>query len=135
MAFMNWSKDYSVNVNEIDTQHKKLFDMVNEYSDALQQKKSAEAVGKLVNGLALYTISHFKNEEKLFDKYGYPDAGEHKKKHAELLTKVADINKKVKEGTMVLSTEVGSFLKEWLNNHIKIVDKQYSKCFNENGLA
>jgi len=135
MAFMNWSNDYSVNVDQIDTQHKKLFDMVNGYSDALQQKKSAEAVAQLVNGLALYTISHFRNEEKLFDKYGYSEAENHKKKHAELLTKVGEINNKVKEGTMVLSTEVGDFLKEWLNNHIKIVDKQYSKCFNENGLS
>ena len=83
MAFMNWSNDYSVNVDQIDTQHKKLFDMVNGYSDALQQKKSAEAVAQLVNGLALYTISHFRNEEKLFDKYGYPDAENHKKKRSE----------------------------------------------------
>lgn len=130
-----WNEDYSVNVEEIDNQHKRLFDMVNSYYDALHQKKSAEAIGKLVNGLAEYTISHFKKEEGYFDKFGYNDTEAHKKEHENLLTKVTDILERVKTGKMVLSLEIGDFLKDWLNKHIKGTDKKYSKCFNDNGLC
>ncbi len=129
-----WSDDFSVNVEEIDNQHKKLFDMVNSYYEAFHQKKSAEAVGKLINGLAEYTISHFKKEEGYFEKFGYEDTVAHKKEHTDLLDKVTDITNRVKVGKMVLSVEIGDFLKDWLNTHIKKVDKKYSKCFNENGL-
>ncbi len=131
---MVWSDDYSVNVGEIDNQHKRLFEMVNAYTDALRQKKSAEAVGKLIGGLAEYTVSHFKLEEGYFDKFGYDDAVAHKQAHSDLLAKVGDITERVGAGKMVLSLEIGKFLKDWLNTHIKGTDKKYSQCFNENGL-
>jgi len=35
---------------------------------------------------------------------------------------------------MMLSLDVMSFLKEWLVSHIKGIDKDYTQCFNENGL-
>lgn len=129
-----WSEDFSVNVQEIDDQHKKLFSMVNAYYEAFRQKKSAEAIGKLIQGLAEYTISHFKIEEAYFDKFEYADTVAHKKEHTDLLAKVTDIFERVKSGKMVLSVEIGDFLKDWLNKHIKGTDKKYSKCFNDNGV-
>jgi len=30
--------------------------------------------------------------------------------------------------------EIMTFLKEWLLDHIKVIDKKYSDFFNENGL-
>jgi hemerythrin-like metal-binding protein len=134
MAIFKWDDSFSVNVKEIDNQHKVLIDMVNTYYDAVQRKESQEGLLKLVIGLESYTIKHFGTEERYFEKFNYPEKAKHKQLHDELKQKVKDLKEKVKSKQTVLSVEVGQFLKDWLNTHIKGTDKKYSRCFNDNGL-
>ena len=60
MALINWNESLSVNVKEIDLQHKKLIDMNNELNEAMKLGKGKDALGKIVNGLISYTATHFK---------------------------------------------------------------------------
>ena len=135
MAFMEWRDEYSVNVTEIDDQHKKLFAMIDGYYEALGRRERTEALATLLEGLAQYTATHFHTEEVYFDKFGYENAEAHKKAHADLLDKVNDISARARQGVAVLKVELATFLKDWLNNHIKVSDTQYSQCFTDNGLA
>ncbi len=124
----------SVNVKEIDAQHKKLVQMLNELHDAMMQRKSKEALGKIIGGLIEYADVHFKTEEKYFDKFGYPETEAHKKEHSDFVKKVTDFKKGYDEGRLLLSMDVMNFLRDWLKNHIMGSDKKYSKFFNDHGL-
>jgi len=135
MAFAEWTNDYSVNVAEIDDQHKKLFAMIDEYYQALGRKEQTEALAELLEGLAQYAATHFHNEEVYFDKFGYQHAEAHKQAHADLVARVTDIAARARQGVAVLNMELATFLRDWLNEHIKGLDTQYSQCFNDNGLA
>ncbi len=135
MAFAQWTEEYSVNVTEIDDQHKKLFDMIDAYYEALGRQERTEALAELLEGLAQYAATHFSNEEAYFDKFGYADAEAHKKAHANLVAKVTDIATRARQGVAVLNMELATFLRDWLNNHIKGLDTKYSQCFNDNGLS
>ena len=134
MALVNWDGSFSVNVSEIDQQHKRLVMMINELSDAMKQGKGTDILGKIVNELISYTATHFKTEEKYFDQFGYPDTASHKKEHMDFVQKVSDFKDGFEKGQLTLSIEVMNFLSDWLQNHIKDTDMKYSQFFNEKGL-
>jgi hemerythrin len=135
MALINWSDSLSVNVKEIDLQHRKLIDMINELNEAMRVGKGKESLGKILNGLISYTATHFKQEERYFDKYGYPDTVNHKKEHVAFVKKVTDFKDGFENNNLAVTMEVMNFLSDWLKNHIKGTDKKYSKFFNEKGLV
>jgi len=134
MAMVAWNENLSVKVAEIDTQHKKLVAMINELYDAMKVGKGKEVTGKILNGLISYTVTHFQQEERYFDKFGYPDKMNHKKEHADFVKKVSGFKNDFESGKVSLTIEVMNFLSDWLFKHIKVTDKGYSKFFNEKGL-
>ncbi|HEX8947628.1 MAG TPA: bacteriohemerythrin [Dissulfurispiraceae bacterium] len=134
MALMTWDGKFSVNIKEIDDQHKKLFDLVNNLHDAMKAGKGKEAVGKVLNELISYTVYHFGTEEKLFQQYGYPEQTKHKKEHEDLTKKATDLKGKFDKGDIAITIEVMNFLRDWLNTHILRTDKAYSAFLNGKGL-
>ena len=134
MALANWRDDYSVNIEKIDNQHKKLFDYINEIHEAMKARKTKEELGQIIDKLAGYTIEHFNTEEQLFAKYNFPDAQNHKFEHKVFIDKVENFKKDFEKGKLLLSLEIVNFLKDWLVNHINGTDQQYSDFLNEKGV-
>ena len=134
MALIQWDESFSVHVQEIDNQHKALIKMINDYYDAVLRKELREGLAQLLQSLETYTIRHFETEERYFDRYGYEDAAEHKKRHATLRRQVREFRERVNGEKIVLPFEIGKFMTDWLTNHIKKDDRRYSRCFNEHGL-
>lgn len=134
MALIEWNNDMSVNVVEIDNQHKKLVSMINELNDAMAKGKGKEAIGKIINGLVSYATTHFATEEKYFDMFKYPGSLSHKKEHADFVKKVGEFQDGFNKGSLALTIEVMRFLKDWLTHHILGSDKKYGPFFNEKGL-
>jgi hemerythrin-like metal-binding protein len=64
------------------------------------------------------------------EKYKYGGIANHKIIHKELVSKVLDIQERLKMGTSSLSIEVMKFLKDWLINHIGEQDKKYGMHIN-----
>ena len=131
---LEWDPSFSTGVSKYDEQHKKLFDMVNELHDAMQQKRSKEAIGRILNGLADYTVNHFADEERSFAQTRYPDESQHKQQHKKLVDQVVELLGKFNSGETLLTQEVITFLQEWLINHIKGTDKKYGPHLNRNGI-
>ncbi|MBI5637704.1 MAG: hemerythrin family protein [Nitrospinae bacterium] len=125
MAFIPWEEKYSVGIKSIDDQHKKLFGMVNELSEAIPQGKGKEITGKILDELVKYTVSHFATEEEYFKKFAYPNTAAHKKEHDELTKQASDVLNNFNSGKAVLSMAVMVFLKDWLYNHILKTDMLY----------
>ena len=126
MSLVTWSDDYSVSIKEIDDQHKKLFDLLNELHDAMKKAKGKSVLGKVIKDLISYTEFHFSTEEILLQNCKYPDFKQHKLKHDEFTKKVKEFEQKYLDGSVLLSQEIVQFLMNWLVNHIKESDKQYS---------
>jgi hemerythrin len=134
MPLFQWSSELSVNVKEIDTQHKKLVEMINLLHDSMKSGKGKELMGGILNELVDYTVYHFSTEEKLFQKHGYAEYLQHKKQHDDLTRQVADIKSRFEGGQITITVEVMNFLKDWLNTHIKQSDKRYSAFLNSKGV-
>ena len=128
---LEWDESFATGVDKFDQQHRKLFDMVNDLHDAMQKKRSKEAIGSILNRLIEYTGSHFAEEEAAFSKFNYPDQVAHKQHHTKLVGQVLELHGQFKSGEAVLTQSVIEFLQDWLITHIKGVDKLYGPCLGK----
>lgn len=134
MAYIEWDEAYSVSVKKMDDQHKKLFTLIDEFYNAIAQKRTKEATENLLHGLLDYTRYHFGDEEKLMLQNNYAGYKEQKAQHDYFISTVRDYQKRIHEGKMLLSVEITSFLKDWLVKHIQAKDRQYGPFLNTKGI-
>ena len=125
MSYLKWSDKYSLNVAEIDEQHKKLVSLVNEMYDAMQAGKGRDMIGTVIAEFVDYTDYHFKAEERLLRQNGYPEYDEHKEMHDSLSRKAHSIKETFDRGNTPSAIEVMLLLTNWLNTHILEEDRKY----------
>ena len=135
MTLISWNNNLSLNIKEIDEQHKKLIGMVNEPHSAMGSGKGKETLGKVLAGLIEYTKSHFSAEERFMDRHQYPGYLKHKAEHDAFTKQVLDLQGKYTEGKTVVTVEVMNFLKDWLTTHIQDSDKKYGPFLTARALC
>ncbi len=122
MAIAVWSNKFVTGYDEVDKQHQELFRMVNNLHQSILEKKGKEILIKTLDDLANYVVVHFKTEEVLMQKKGYPSLVEHKLIHDKLTKDAIEIIDGYKSGKLVLSITLSKFLGDWIQNHIEIED-------------
>jgi len=120
---ITWSDALSTGVDGMDKQHRKLVDMINELFVAMRDGRDRSAIAPILQQLIDYTASHFSAEEMLMKNHNYPGLEEHKKLHAQFVSKVLDFQKRFESGHRLTPAEVFNFLKGWLLSHIKAEDR------------
>ena len=131
---LEWDGSFSTGIQKFDDQHKALFRMVNDLHDAMQQKRSKEAIGQILRELADYTVNHFAEEEALFSQTRYPEEEAHKRLHKALVDQVVELIGKFQSGETLLTQDVITFLQKWLIEHIKGQDKKYGPHLHKHGI-
>jgi hemerythrin len=129
-----WLDKYSVYVEEIDNQHKKLIEIINNLLDALQAKKRDEQLVLIMNQIFVYKTNHFNTEEKYFHLFNFAGAAEHELAHQYFRNKIREIQERNLQNTMNLAFELVDFLEDWLIDHMLSMDQKYVKCFKDHGL-
>ncbi len=135
MPLFEWSDMFSVNVKEMDEQHKKLIGILNFFHDEKLAKRDEKALGKVLDDLIDYTKTHFKREEELMEQYEYPEYTVQKSEHDSLVLKVEVMQKRYYTGNTSIATDVAILLNDWLAEHIMIEDKKYGVHFNSKGIT
>ncbi len=131
---IQWDDTLSVNVEELNEQHRKLIEILNLLYTSTHENKSKEVLTGILNSLIQYTVVHFETEEKLMAKTKYPGMEEHIKEHELLKQQVLSYNSQYQSESETVSFELLNFLRKWLTNHILRSDKKYSKHFNQAGI-
>jgi hemerythrin-like metal-binding protein len=123
---IEWTTEFSVENPKIDDEHKRLFKLLDDFYEGLQNGSSKEELGNLIKGLLDYANFHFSNEEAYMESIGFPNLEKHKEEHRQFIGKATDFYEKHTSGKLILSLEVTNFIKNWITNHIKSEDKQYA---------
>jgi hemerythrin len=131
---LEWEDKYSVGVEELDNQHKRMFAVINELLDSINTNSTEEHLGNIIEALIKYKMFHFETEEKYFKEFNYDGATEHIQKHKEFNDKLNQLKEKYPEYSIEFAFELVDFLEDWLINHLMIIDQKYIKCFHEHGL-
>jgi hemerythrin-like metal-binding protein len=130
-----WNDDYSVNVREIDSQHKKLVVLISKLTEMKEGVKSAESdFGPILDELVKYTVYHFSFEESLFAKYSYPETRTHIRTHTDLIEQVKKYITEFNAKGNINGSDLIEFLKRWLLDHIMGDDKKYGEYLNSKGI-
>ncbi|WP_207887123.1 bacteriohemerythrin [Pseudomonas sp. 30_B] len=123
MAYLVWQDDLDTGIQVIDTQHKRIVEMINQLHDAQAQHDRA-LLGSVIEELVDYTLSHFAFEETLLEDSGYLFTRAHKKVHELFIKRVSDYRMRFESGEDV-ADELKGLLGRWLFNHIRSDDANY----------
>jgi hemerythrin len=122
MKELSWSNTLSVEVQEIDDDHRKLIDLFNMLSHSVEEGDEPKYIEAVLEELISCTAWHFRHEERLMVKYGYKDYDEHLSEHQKLIESARELQQKLKqEGHQISNQNIG-FLENWLTEHILVDD-------------
>ena len=117
----------------IDAQHKELINRINRLVSACENGVCQLEAIRMLDFLSDYTDFHFREEEALQEKSGYPGLAEHKARHEEFRKSVEELHE------MLIEEEGPSerFVKavhdnviEWFYRHIKGFDSSVAAFIN-----
>jgi len=130
MAHIEWTDDLNTDIQVIDSQHLRIVEYINALDD-IKKSHDRDEVGRVLNELVDYTLSHFAFEESLMEDAGYPFINGHKMVHELFVKRVGDFQQRFKMGEDI-AEELLSVLKSWLINHIKSDDNDYADTVRHN---
>ena len=116
-----FTEDCLIGINEIDEEHRTLFQMINEAFDLLSERSNAQMVLKnLLPNLKDYAATHFAHEESYMKKINDPELPRQEKEHAQFTEKVNSYNFDTlsEENAFSAAEEILTFLVRWLYSHI-----------------
>jgi len=135
MPLIPWDDDiYSVHIAELDLQHQKIIQLVNDLHDGVMAHKGKEELDKIFDNLVENFRLHFITEEALMLSYGYPGLRDHKRQHDEFSAQILGLQKQLKTGQFAVGAQMRDFLRNWVIVHIRATDQQYSHFLRGKGL-
>ncbi len=128
---IHWEDRFSLGITEIDTQHQRLCELINDLFRAVRFNAYGENfIPRAILQLREYTIFHFNAEEKIFKQSSYPKSDEHQKKHDEFIHWVQTLENNYKESVIEIKPLL-KFLVEWFIDHTQRIDREYVPYLNK----
>jgi hemerythrin-like metal-binding protein len=131
---LQWTSAYSVKITILDSQHKQEFSLIEETLRQFHQSTGTGGQAGLivvVDKLAQLTQEHFRTENELMEKYGYPQYRDHRDEHERILETLRSLRTQI-GGTG--TGELMDFFKDWILRHTLLTDRQYMDFFASKGV-
>jgi len=132
---ISWNDGLVIGVKSIDDDHKNLLNIINEFSQAIDNNTNNEEFEKIFDELNIYVNGHLRREEALIKKSGYKDFDNHQSQHRSFANKIPEIkNRFFSTNDYFDKKDIVVFLIDWLINHIINEDMKLIKHFKKSGL-
>ncbi len=125
MTFINWRDSFNTGVERFDQEHHKLVELIDTMYHAIRDKSGKEVVAQACTDLIAYVDYHFTNEEQAMTAVAYPELEAHKAAHASLRDKTMNFQLRIASDDPEVAIQFYHFLRQWLENHIKVHDRAY----------
>lgn len=128
---IEWQDKYAIGVEEIDNQHKKLFELANNIYDLLKNDPTEDKYDKiidLIEELRNYTIYHFNSEEEYMESIDYMRIFSQKIAHKNFIDKIMDIDlSQIDKNQDKYLIDTLNFIIDWLSEHIIKADHRITE--------
>lgn len=125
MPIVAWDDCLLTGLATVDEHHRHLVELLNKTYDNFVEKGSEAGMGNVLEELIDYATYHFAHEEQMMADTAYPDRAVHLLEHERFAGRVREIHRDFVAGSIPISLEVISFLKNWLINHISNTDSKF----------
>ncbi len=124
-----WSEGLSTGVEAIDKVYRELFTRFNRLIQACDQGSGRDEAVKMIDFLNVHMLEHFRIEEDLQQKYGYPDIECHRKEHLSLLLELDHLQQQLAEMGPIpkLVALTNQMVAVWLIDHISRQDADFAR--------
>jgi len=124
-----WSDSFKLGNEPVDTQHKRLFELVSNLVSSCINGTETEHLQDTLDFLVEYTIKHFHDEETLQIQVHYPEYERHKQLHEDFKVSVGELLQRFAQNTSPteLSSDVNKIVVKWLVSHILQEDKKIGR--------
>lgn len=122
-----WDSRLETGIEEIDDQHKELFNRIDQLELAIYKGKAVPELIKLIEYLETYISEHFSLEEKLMLDNLYPDFAAHSHQHENFRTYINGVLQSFKNrgADSYLAIDIDKHMRKWWENHILKTDMEY----------
>lgn len=135
MQTIHWRDEFSVGVEEMDVQHKKLLAMINRLIEEQHTLTDPKTIAELLTGMVDYAQEHFRAEEYLMAEYDYDRKALQEIQHKTFIEKTMSFLAASDIGPNILSNALLDYLGSWLVGHILTEDMKYKEFFISKGLS
>ena len=135
MALITWVKSLEVGIGIIDSQHRRLVDLINQLDTATEEGRGNEVVGETLKGLIDYTHTHFRTEEDLLKEHDYEDYDLHRREHRIFTDQIEIYRDRLDAGSLRISSNVMAYMRGWLLTHIGSSDRAYMRTLKDAGVT
>ena len=129
MPSISWDDRLALGIPEIDEQHQRLVQMIDDLSEAMIQGRSQEVLDSLLAGLYDYARIHFATEERYLAEVCCPQVSQHRAEHQEFISRVTRLTARFQQGAVGVSIDVLDFLGTWLVRHIQQTDGDFGRFY------
>jgi len=126
-----WGDVLSVEVDEIDEDHRKLVNIFNILNHSVTEGESPDYLAAVLEELINCTVWHFSHEERLMLKYGYGEIEEHKAEHRELIKSAKKLQQEILHAGKPVADEDIEYLERWLTEHILTADMRLGSYLSQ----
>lgn len=130
---LTWSEDLELKIEIIDSQHQKIFEVINGLITAFDEHNEVEKAYEALCFIEEYVKKHFQTEEFYLKKYNYHEYESHLKLHESFSTHLNEFKVSCRRSgiTRKAAIEMSDFLTSWWYNHILTVDIKYVSWISE----
>lgn len=125
-----WEDSYGSGHRLIDQQHMLLFDLSNALLSSVLEGQPQSVTEARIDSLLLHTEKHFRDEEGLLKKAGYPDLDQHRGEHARLLAGARHLQSEMKAGRVDFGRLVAYLATDLVRGHLLSEDCHYFSHLN-----
>jgi len=133
---MQWSERFATGNERLDRQHRRLFEMSEDYRSALAEGGGERVYYQLIASLEAYARGHFGIEEQCMEAYRCPVAEINHQAHTDFLASLDQYRQRYRTTgfTYEDAQSLVDFLDNWLADHIGRIDTQLRRCLPPDAL-
>ena len=127
-----WKEMYKVGNDQIDKEHKQLFDIAQEAFEEVDSASRGKKIKLIIGKLYTYVKTHFEHEEEFMSSLKYPRIEEHKKLHEAIINKMNDFIKELSSlNVEMFEKELATLIDILLVQHIIQEDRKIMDWYSK----
>jgi hemerythrin len=124
---IKWTSALEIGHDVIDSQHIELFGLFDKFVDGCAKGQGKDSLVELHQSIQVYVENHFRDEEALMEKSGYPGLEQQKREHLKFSREVTELGETIsRQGvTLIELVQTNKLLVNWLRSHVQNVDQAF----------